>query len=196
MSRGVPSWAHPGVIIGVDGRPDARGHGAYWLDKLGPTHWQWIGVNPLHGTYHHNAAWATPVGELPPLGEVATRRHALFLLWGRPSLRAGDPLTDTDVTLVDEVLADLARHPEFRLDPVDTRRVPVLDVLWRAQHGGVHSWISARHGDLLHTRPDIPLADIRSRLADPAHLPRWANTEGITWSRPATHLPVPAEVTG
>lgn len=193
MSRGLPSWAHPGVIIGVDNQDNSRSHGNFWLDKLGPRRWQWIGVNPMHGTYHHNSTWPVEVGGVPHRDAVATRHHALFLLWGRPELRAGDPVSAEDAAVVDDALATLAGYPEACLDPENPHMVPVLDVLFRAQHSGVHSWVSARWGDLFYPPRDggADLARVRHRLADPARLAVWANEEGIAWARPAVHTAIP-----
>lgn len=194
MSRGLPSWAHPGVIIGLDNQDNTRrSHANFWLDKIGPRHWQWIGVNPLHGTYHNKAAWAVSVGGLPQRDALATRQHALFLLWGRPELRAGDPVSRDDVAAVEAALVDLARRPEARVDPVNHAMVPVLDVLFRAQHDGVHSWVSARFGDLFYPPRDggPELAHLRARLADPARIAVWADSAGITWGKPAVHTAIP-----
>lgn len=194
MSRGLPSWAHPGVIIGLDNQDNTRrSHANFWLDKIGPKHWQWIGVNPLHGIYHTKAAWAVSVGGLPQRDVLAARQHALFLLWGRPELRAGDPVSSEDVATVDKALSDLARHPEAHVDPGNHVMVPVLDVLFRAQHSGLHSWVSARFGDLFYPPRDggSDLVRVRARLADPARLAVWADPAGITWGRPVVHTPIP-----
>ncbi|MCK2240655.1 MULTISPECIES: hypothetical protein [unclassified Crossiella] len=189
--KNVPSWAHPGVIIGIGSKPD-RGHGNHWLNQIGPRHWQWIGVNPRHGTYHHKATWAVPVkgGNLPPQAELDSKRHALFLLWGRPDLRAGEPVATADIDEVEAVLAKLARQESAVLDPARPDMVPVLDVLFRAQYGGVHSWVSARHGDLLalHQVDDPGLARIRTRLAEAHLLCEWASEDGLRWAKPATRI--------
>ncbi|GAA2837581.1 hypothetical protein [Crossiella cryophila] len=194
--KNVPSWSHPGVIIGVGSTPEGRGHGNYWLNKIGPRHWQWIGANPRHGTYHHGAAWAVAVGGLPPQAELDSKRHALFLLWGRPELRAGEPVATADIDEVEAVLAKLARQESAVLDPARPDMVPVLDVLFRAQYGGVHSWISARHGDLLavHQDEDPGLPRIRSRLAEAHLLAEWASEDGIKWAKPATRIDETAAV--
>lgn len=197
MVRGIPSWAHPGIIIGADSRPDNRSHGHFWLDKTPSGSWCWIGCNPVHGTYHFEAHWAVPVGELPPTQQVISRLHAFVLLWGLPHFRAGEPVSREDSITVETALAALAQHPQAQLDPNDRRRVPVMDVYFRAQSGGMHSWVSARHGDLLHTgiRQSRELDRLRDRLASAQMLATWAHPDGVAWGRPATHLPMPQQIT-
>ncbi|WHT22536.1 hypothetical protein N8J89_16170 [Crossiella sp. CA-258035] len=195
MVGNLASWAHPGTIIGVEPRADGKSHGNHWLaDDGADTPWHWVGCNPVHGTYHHGAHWALPVAELPAAEVVNSRYHAFFLLWGRPELRAGEPLTDSDIATVEAALEVMAQRALVRLDPKDELRVPVLDVLFRAQADGVCSWVSARDGDLGHepVRQPAALAGVRQRLADPRVLARWAHRDGIAWGRPALHLPVPA----
>lgn len=197
MAGDLASWAHPGTIIGVDARPDNKSHGNHWLGESSTgERWHWIGCNPVHGTYHHKAHWEVSAGDLPEPRVVNSRRHAFFLLWGRPKLRAGDPVPPQDVNKVVNAVSALARLVQVQLDPRDHRRTPVLDVWFRAEFGGVQSWTSARYGDPLNPGRDRSgaLDLLRCRLADPVLLARWADPDGVAWGRPAAHLPVPEEL--
>ncbi|MCO1581653.1 hypothetical protein M8C13_38485 [Crossiella sp. SN42] len=187
----LASWAHPGTIIG-----DSRSHGNYWLDRTPPEHCCWIGCNPVHGTFHFGARWFTPVDGIPELHMVANRHHGLFVLQGLPYLRAGQPVAVADIERMEKHLAALARNPEARVDPMDSRRLPLLDILFRAQSGGVHSWISVRDGDLSSPARDKVdgLDRLRCRLASAEQLAFWAHSDGVDWGRPAAHVPVPHQL--
>ncbi|MBP2471149.1 hypothetical protein JOF53_000021 [Crossiella equi] len=190
MGRNAASLAHVGAIIGCGSEPAGGGHGNYWLDKIGAGRWQWLAVNPVHGTYHSGHGWPVPVGELPPGTVFEHRHHALFLLWGRPELRAGEAVPQEDVDQVGTALDRLAGYDGAQLDAGRPAMVPVLDVLVRAQFGGIRWWLSALHGDLLAPppRPDAGLTRIRKYLAEPHLLAAWASPDGTRWARPAAFV--------